>query len=95
MTEDEFHAYAQAEGYRQPQARTQPAHKLFDTHAHRDDLIVLVTEGSLTVKYADRTEVFGPGDMCYVSPGVDHTDQAGPNGASYVLAWRSVDSAAA
>ena len=66
-----------------------PPHKFFDTHAHKDDLIVLVREGLLTVDYGDRQDVFGPGDMCEVAPGIDHTDKAGPEGASFVLAWRT------
>ena len=38
--------------------------------------------------YGDRKDEFGPGDMCYVAPNIEHTDQAGPEGASYLLAWR-------
>lgn len=89
MNEAEFRAHAEAEGFRAPETRTQPPNRLFDTHTHKDDLIVLVTAGTLTVDYGDRQDVFGPGDMCQVEPGIDHTDQAGPDGASYVLAWRT------
>ena len=75
-------------GFASQKRAIHPPHKFFDTHAHKDDLIVLVREGSLTVDYGDRLDVFGPGDMCQVAPGVDHTDKAGPEGASFVLAWR-------
>jgi quercetin dioxygenase-like cupin family protein len=88
MNEAEFRAYAKTEGYREPEARSLPADKFFDTHAHKDDLIVLITEGSFVVDYGAERSEFGPGDMCHVKSGVDHTDQAGPQGASYVLAWR-------
>jgi quercetin dioxygenase-like cupin family protein len=88
MNEAEFRTYAAAEKYDAPEVRTQPPGKFFDTHAHERDLIVLITEGQFTVAYPDHTDVFGPGDMCYVAPGVEHTDEAGPDGASYVLAWR-------
>ena len=88
MNETEFRAYAKAEGYREPEVRSLPADKFFDTHAHSEDLIVLITEGSFVVDYGNDRNEFGPGDMCYVAPGVDHTDKAGPQGASYVLAWR-------
>lgn len=88
MNEAEFRAYAEAEGYRKPELRSFPANKFVDTHAHEDDLIVLTTEGSFVVDYGNERSVFGPGDMCYVAPGVDHTDAAGPEGASYILAWR-------
>ena len=95
MTVEEFRAYATAEGYDEPKPRVQPPNKLFDTHTHKDDLIVLILEGQLSVGYPDRTDTFGPGDMCYVPPDTEHTDTVGSEGASYFLAWRSVDSAAA
>ena len=88
MTEAEFRAYAKAEEYREPEARSLPPNKFFDTHAHDDDLIVLITAGSFVVDYGEEKSTFGPGDMCHVAPGVDHTDTAGPEGASYILAWR-------
>jgi mannose-6-phosphate isomerase-like protein (cupin superfamily) len=88
MNDAEFRAYAAAEGYDEPEARSQPPGKFFDTHTHERDLIVLIQEGTFTVDYGDRKDEFGPGDMCYVAPKVDHTDQAGPEGASYLLAWR-------
>lgn len=89
MNETEFRAHATADGFRKPETRTQPPNRFFPTHAHDDDLIVLVTAGALTVDYGDRQDVFGPGDMCQVAPGVEHTDKAGPDGASYILAWRT------
>jgi quercetin dioxygenase-like cupin family protein len=88
MNETEFRAYAATEGFDTPENRTQPPGKFFDTHAHERDLIVLITEGQFTVAYDDHTDVFGPGDMCQVAPGIVHTDEAGPNGVNYVLAWR-------
>ncbi|MGY9054674.1 MAG: cupin domain-containing protein [Alphaproteobacteria bacterium] len=88
MNETEFRAYAKTEGYDEPELRTQPPGKFFDTHAHERHLIVLIQEGQFTVDYGKKTDVFGPGDMCYVEPGVKHTDAAGPDGANYFLAWR-------
>ena len=88
MNEAEFTAYAKTEGYDTPEPRTQPSGKFFDTHVHERDLIVLIQEGKFTVDYGDRKDEFGPGDMCYVAPKVKHTDQAGPEGATYLLAWR-------
>ena len=88
MNETEFRAYATAEGYDTPEPRSQPPGKFFDTHTHQRDLIVLIQEGAFTVDYGDRKDEFGPGDMCYVAPNVEHTDQAGPDGATYLLAWR-------
>ncbi len=88
MNEDEFRCHAKAEGYREPEARSLPANKFFDTHAHGEDLIVLITKGTFTVAYGEEKTVFGPGDMCQVASGVDHTDAIGPEGAKYILAWR-------
>ena len=94
MNEAEFRAHAEAEGFREPESRIQPANRFFDTHAHEDDLMVLVTEGTVTVDYGDRQETFGPGDMCQVAPGIEHTDAVGAEGASFILAWRTPASAA-
>ena len=88
MTENEFRQYAESHQYDQPEAKSQPANKFFDSHVHERDLIVLITQGTFTVGYGDREETFGAGEMCHVEAGVDHTDAIGPEGASYVLAWR-------
>ncbi|MDP6708412.1 MAG: hypothetical protein QF893_18880 [Alphaproteobacteria bacterium] len=88
MDEAEFRAYAKTNGFREPEARSLPPNKFFDTHAHDEDLIVLITGGSFTVAYGEEKIVFGAGEMCRVAAGVDHTDTAGPEGASYILAWR-------
>ena len=77
-----------AEGYDEPQSRSLPANKFFATHAHDRDLIVLITAGSFIADYGVDNSVFGPGDMCHVTSGVEHTDTAGAEGASYILAWR-------
>ncbi len=89
MNETEFRNFARKEGFREPEVRTQPPGRFFESHAHEDDLIVLVTDGSVTVDYGETQYTFEPGDMCEVKHGVPHTDAMGPDGASYVLAWRS------
>jgi len=89
MNEAEFRAYAEDEGFREPENRNLPPNRFFDTHTHKEDLIVLVAEGTLTVDYGDRQETFTAGDMCQVAPGVEHTDAAGAEGASFILAWRA------
>jgi hypothetical protein len=88
MNEAEFRAYAKADGYDEPQARSLPANTFFDTHAHDRDLSVLITVGSFVVDYGIEKSVFVAGEMCRVASGVEHTDTAGPQGASYILAWR-------
>ena len=45
MNEAEFRTYASDEGFREPENRIQPPNRFFDTHAHKEDLIVLVTRG--------------------------------------------------
>jgi len=88
MTEAEFRAYAVAEGYSAPEAKSLPADRFFDTHTHDHDLIVLITAGEFTVGYGDDKTTFGPGEMCHVAPGIDHTDATGREGAEYLVARR-------
>jgi quercetin dioxygenase-like cupin family protein len=94
MTEAEFRAYAKAEGYGEPEVRSQPPNRFFETHVHADDLIVLIAAGTFGVGYGEETTIFGPGEMCQVASGAAHTDVAGPDGASYILAWRQANAAA-
>jgi quercetin dioxygenase-like cupin family protein len=89
LNETEFRAFAQKAGFREPEVRSQPPGRFFEKHAHDDDLIVLVTAGSVTVDYGKIQYTFAPGEMCEVKHGVRHTDTMGPDGASYVLAWRT------
>lgn len=91
MNETEFRTHAKAAGYPEPEVRSQPPGRFIEKHAHADDLILLVTAGSITVDYGDAQASFGPGDMCEVKHGVPHTDAIGPEGASYALAWRAPD----
>ena len=89
MNETEFRAFAQKAGFREPEVRSQPPGRFFEMQAHDDDLIVLVTAGSVTVDYGEAQYTFELGEMCEVNHGVSHTDAMGPDGASYVLAWRT------
>src|SRR5256885_11888367 len=51
---------------------------------HADDEAWHVLEGELTFRYADRTEIAGPGTTVFVPAGVAHTYVAGPN-APYLI----------
>jgi len=51
---------------------------------HSDDEAWHVLEGQLTFRYADRTEVAGPGTTVFVPAGVPHTYSAA-GGARYLI----------
>ena len=54
-------------------------------HVHRsDDEAWHVLDGQLTFRYADRTEVAGPGTTVFVPAGVAHTYTAGSD-ARYLI----------
>jgi quercetin dioxygenase-like cupin family protein len=54
-------------------------------HVHRsDDEAWHVLDGQLTFRYADRTEVAGPGMTIFVAAGVAHTYSAGSD-ARYLI----------
>lgn len=88
MTEAEFRAYAKAEGYAEPEDKTQPADAFYDLHAHPLDLLVFMRDGRFTVDYGDRAESIGAGEMCAVPKRVDHTDAFGAGQNDYLIAWR-------
>src|SRR5579884_4405608 len=55
-------------------------------HVHRaDDEAWHVLEGELAFRYADRTEVAGPGTTVFVPAGTAHTYTAGPNGRYLII----------
>ena len=51
---------------------------------HADDEAWHVLEGELTFRYADRTQVAGPGTTVFVPAGLAHTYTAAP-GARYLI----------
>ena len=54
-------------------------------HVHRsDDEAWHVLEGQLTFRYADRTEIAGPGTTVFVPAGIAHTYTAGSD-ARYLI----------
>lgn len=83
-----FEAELAREG-RQVVCVTMPPNKLNPEHAHDFDARVMVVEGEMTVAFADRTITCRSGDSFMVQPGQRHSEQAGPQGATYVAGRRT------
>lgn len=57
--------------------RVAKIHGTFDWHHHQDeDELFLVVKGSLELRFRDRVEVLGPGEMIVVPRGVEHQPHA-------------------
>ncbi|MBI4279621.1 MAG: cupin domain-containing protein [Armatimonadetes bacterium] len=64
-----------------------PPGAVYGDHAHDDQEIRWIVQGTLTISFADGTEVMlGPGDRLHVPAGAVHRALAGPEGARYVCA---------
>lgn len=86
MTRDEFEKIARSEGYEdfieatlKPSSRREP-------HSHDTVSFVYVIDGKFILNTDDGSPSFHPGETCLVEKGVNHAEEAGPEGASILVA---------
>lgn len=82
-----FEAELQREG-RQVVAVTMQPGQVNPEHAHDFDARLMVVAGQMTVDFGDRRETYATGDTFSVALGHRHSEQAGPDGATYVAGRR-------
>lgn len=88
MTDDEFAAWADDDGFSAPRLMTYEPNQKPPMHAHDFDARLLVTGGELTMALDDGAVVLLPGAECDVPAGTLHSEQGGPSGATAILATR-------
>ena len=88
MDEQRFRQLALERGYGEFQIKTYVAHNDGPLHAHAFSVMLLVTEGHFALAFEDGTSNYRPGEVCELAANVMHTERAGPQGASVLLAKR-------
>jgi quercetin dioxygenase-like cupin family protein len=84
MDRSELIATLEKDGYSVIEWTDEPeAH--YPEHAHRQDEILVMLDGSMTMEISGRTHDLGPGDRLELPAGAVHVATAGPDGATYLI----------
>ena len=87
MERTEFEAQLQRDGY-EVLVRTMQPDTLNPEHAHDFDARLLVVAGEMTVVADGQRNTYRVGDTFSMTHGCRHSEQAGPEGATYVAGRR-------
>ena len=88
MDRTAFEAELQRDGY-QVVVNTMPPGKLNPEHAHAFDARLLVVAGEMTIVAEGRSNTYKSGETFSMTHGCRHSEQAGPDGATYVAGRRA------
>jgi quercetin dioxygenase-like cupin family protein len=86
MTEAEFRAQADANGFADFQSKSYASDVDGPLHTHDFAVTLLVTAGEFALQLEDRKATFQAGECCNLAANVLHAERAGPNGAAVLLA---------
>lgn len=86
MTEEEYRTALCAKGYASPVEKTWEPGRLNDTHTHDVALFLYITAGEMTVTQGGERTLCRPGDSVEVPGGVDHVEEVGPPGVTFLVA---------
>ncbi|KIN73530.1 cupin domain-containing protein [Sulfitobacter guttiformis] len=86
MTREEFEDTARREGYDDPKlVRFDPSSRS-ETHSHDKVSFVYVVEGEFILNTDGGAPRHGPGETCILPKNVNHAEEAGPDGATILVA---------
>ena len=88
MNEQLFRQLALEQGYGEFQSKAYVPNNDGPLHTHPFSVMLLVTEGHFSLAFEDGTTNYRPGEVCELAAAVMHTERAGPDGASVLLAKR-------
>ena len=88
MDAQQFRELALERDYGDVQTKAYVPHNDGPLHTHPFSVVLLVTEGNFALAFEDGTSNYLPGEVCEVAANVIHTERAGPEGASVLLAKR-------
>ena len=88
MHRDEFLALLSSEGFREVVTVTREPNGALDVHAHPFEAKALILEGELTLRIGDDARTYRAGDIFHLATGIDHAEQYGPDGVSYLVGRR-------
>ena len=88
MNEERFRQLAQEQGYGDFQAKDYVPNNDGPLHTHEFSVMLLVVGGNFTLAFQEGTTNYRPGEVCELAANVMHTERAGPEGATVLLAKR-------
>ena len=86
MTRDEFEAQARAEGYGAAKEVSFAPSSRSETHQHDLASFVYVLEGTFILNTAQGAPAYTAGQTCTLPANTDHAEEAGPEGATILVA---------
>ena len=81
-------------GFAEVLTRTWPPNQFIDTHTHPFEVRALVLDGELVLSCDGESRTYRVGDVFTLAPQRAHTEQYGPNGATYLVGRKYASSSA-
>ena len=72
-------------GFAEVLTRSWPANQFVDTHTHPFEVRALVLDGELVLTCGSESRSLRVGDVFTLDAQIPHTEQYGPNGATYLV----------
>ncbi len=88
MNEKEFLELLRTEGYEGTEDFSMEPNEVDNEHAHDEDTIALVVEGSIVIEKSSGDVTCNVGDTVKYPAGEPHIEKAGPNGVKALVGWR-------
>ncbi|BAN24401.1 cupin domain-containing protein [Caballeronia insecticola] len=88
MHRDEFLAALSSEGFNEVVTVTREPNVALDLHAHPFEAKALILEGNLTIRTGrtdDDARTYSAGDVFHLAANIEHSEQYGPEGVSYLV----------
>lgn len=88
MDQLKFRATLAEEGFDEVELRTMTPNLCNGAHSHQFDVRALMVEGELTLGSEGRQQTYTAGEIFSMATGCHHTEQFGPQGATYLVGRR-------
>ncbi|WP_250473286.1 cupin domain-containing protein [Caballeronia sp. GAFFF1] len=85
MLRDAFLAQLSAEGFHEVVTVTREPDVSLDLHAHPFEAKALIVEGEITLCVGGEARLYRAGDVFHLPANVEHSEQYGPQGVSYLV----------
>jgi quercetin dioxygenase-like cupin family protein len=85
MHRDEFLAILSSEGFNEVVTVTRDPGGSLDVHTHPFEARALILDGDVTIRVGEQANTYRAGDVFHLAPHIEHSEQYGPQGVSYLV----------